>query len=815
MSRRETTSAARLAAATLPLALVAACGSGGDTSGGGSGGRDLALNEGSYSIEDFDYVDDRPPGAHPLGRDGFQVLAREELFVAHPTYDGQDRAFALHDGLDGAHETIPAVEALFPGPDRVHAAAGGQLDDDADSEFLVATVAPSGASLTLHVVERGPSGDPVRTELRTIPSPGWAFAGVRVALADFDGDFRDEPVVVARSTPFHAGGDRARIWVFEDPGDGGAELMRYTRNGAHIGMWPLPMDVDEDGTPELVVGLSGDSTDLGRFAVRLYDLDPGALAMTELHGWRYLNLDNAVISSRAFVGDFDGNGRDDLAWIGYSRASHTRMKIRLYESVGGDDWSEYASWSLVDISPMPAFQAGSWDGTGYRVSPRQDGLAVAFPDANDYSYTELRYERGLDQWSYDRASIDRYASRQGVELVAADVDADGEDEVVVGLVDFDGAGGRMDLGVIERGSPPQLDWKHSSALAGGPVGSSVAPTPVLAAADYDADGFAIQHTGMRSTRLADPIPLVVLGAPPTKSGISQNYDDTESAYSTAATQGSTIGVSTYTSLTVGAGASFDLFGLIGVEGRASIETGVERTEETTRRETVVEGYRGAYSDDVIVFQGTLYETYEYVITAADDPAAVGSYITLDMPIDANTYKWTVDYYNSQVAPEDRIEADLLTHTPGEVETYPSRTQLADALAGEVHWDLQGSRPVGQGSASDFQSVSFATESATTEQRTIERSFGGGASFGISGSVDSTTAEGATHGVVYGTETTFEANVGDIAEPADYEAWRYTWGFSIHTVGRTSSGSNEPTGYTNRKHSFQYLRYWAEPTGSGY
>lgn len=814
MSRHRTRHLALLSTAA-PLALLAACGGGGGAPDDGSGGGPGDLNQGSYTLEDFDYVDDRPPGAHPLGSDGFQVLAREELFMALPTHDGEGRTFAMHDELDVGHAEVAGVAALFPGPDQVHAAAGGQLDEDADSELVVATVDVSGSTLTLHLVERGPAGAYVRTTLRSLSMLPWSVKGARVTLADFDGDLRDEIVVVARSAPFHAHATRGHLWAFDDPADGGGELLSFARNDDHIGMWALPVDVDDDGTPELGLGLSGDSTDLGRYALRLYDLESGALAMTQLHGWRYLSTDNSVISSRAVVGDFDGDGRDDLAWVGYSRGSSTRMRIELFESVAGDSWSEYASWSLIDVSPMPSFQAGSWAASAYRVSPRQDGLAVAFPEDDDYSYTALRYERGLNQWSHAGTRIDRFGPSQGIALASGDVDADGEDEMLVGLVDYFGQDGRMDLGVIEQGASLELTWRHSTPLLAGPFGTSVAPTPVLAVADYDADGFTIQHTGLRSTRLADPIPLVVLGAPPTKDGISQNYDDTESAYSSASTQGSTIGVSTYTSITTGVGVEFDLFGLIGVEGRASIESGVERTQEQTRQETVVDGYRGAYSDDVIIFQGTLYETYEYVITAADDPDAIGSYITLDVPIDANTYKWTVDYYNAQVAPDDRIGPDVLTHTPGQVETYPTRAQLADALHGEVHWDLQGSRPVGQGSASDFQSVSFATENATTEQRTIERSYGGGASFGITGSIDSTTSEGSTHGVIYGNETTFEATVGDIADPADYESWRYTWGFSIHTVGRTSSGTNEPTGYTERKHSFQCLRYWAEPTGSGY
>ena len=92
-------------------------------------------------------------------------------------------------------------------------------------------------------------------------------------------------------------------------------------------------------------------------------------------------------------------------------------------------------------------------------------------------------------------------------------------------------------------------------------------------------------------------------------------------------------------------------------------------------------------------------------------------------------------------------------------------------------------------------------------------YGGGTSFGIDVGADVAGAEGALRSTSYALETTFEASVGDIADPSDYDDWRYNWGFSVHTVGRLADPSNAPAGYGARKHCFQYLRYWAEPTGA--
>ena len=798
----------------LTSAALSACSGGG---GGGSSGDDgdTAVNEGSFTLDDFDYQSTHPPGYQPLGADGYQVLAREELFATWPGRDGVSRAFRLQEGPDAGHAKVPEIDALLAGQGIVQSAAGGQLDRDAESELVVATLAPAGSSLTLHRIDRLPNGSYARVALATIAAGAWSFADARVTLSDIDHDFRDELVIVARSARFGLNASSARVWVLDDPDDGGAQLLTFERAGAHIDLWGLPIDVDGDLRGELVVGLSGDSTHAGRYAVRLFRRDEGDAVMHEVHGWQYLDSTTNQRDSRAVVGDFDGDGHEDLAWIGYRRTSFTEMSVRLFRFGPDVAWHPYAGTALIDVSPAPAFHPGNWAATAYDPEVRRTDLALAHPEGSDYAFWRVHYDAGRNELAVQGGSIDRFRSGQGIALAASDVDADGKEDVQVALLHYTATSGTLDLGIIGGGRPIELVWQPALTLPSSAGGSLVPPVPVLAPGDYDADGFALAHTGVHRLRLSDPVPLVVLSAPPTVAGISQNYDDTESAYSTSTSSASSIGVSTYSSVTYSTGVGFDLFGILGVQGRASLEKGVERTETTTRRETVVKGFRGAHDADVVIFQGTLYESYEYVIVAAPDPRALGSLVTLDVPVDEHTYKWTVPFYNQNVAPEDRIGPDLLTHTPGEVVSYPTRTDLAALTMGEMHWDLPGVHPVGQGSSSDFQSVSFEVEQASEEQRTVTRGYGGGTSFGIDVGADVAGAEGALRSTSYALETTFEASVGDIADPSDYDDWRYNWGFSVHTVGRLADPSNAPAGYGARKHCFQYLRYWAEPTGAGF
>ncbi|MDF1836726.1 MAG: hypothetical protein P1V35_02555, partial [Planctomycetota bacterium] len=93
--------------------------------------------------------------------------------------------------------------------------------------------------------------------------------------------------------------------------------------------------------------------------------------------------------------------------------------------------------------------------------------------------------------------------------------------------------------------------------------------------------------------------------------------------------------------------------------------------------------------------------------------------------------------------------------------------------------------------------------------------GGGLSFGVSVDADYAIGNGSTHSISYSTQSIFESVVGDIDSPEDYEDWRYTWGFSVETVGRRADSNNNPTGYDSSKHNYQLLRYWVDRTGSQY
>ncbi|MEZ5973586.1 MAG: hypothetical protein R3E96_01720 [Planctomycetota bacterium] len=404
-------------------------------------------------------------------------------------------------------------------------------------------------------------------------------------------------------------------------------------------------------------------------------------------------------------------------------------------------------------------------------------------------------------------------------LAVGDADADGQVELEVLLFrDSDGNTGshpRVRIGRVEMGASPTVDWYLDETWTGGVYGTD--RVPALAAVDWDADGMALAFTGLVQPKLFDPIPLVVMCAPPVKADIGQNLDDSEVAFETGQASGQTWGVTTGITATASVAAGFDVADLFGVEAKATVELAVERSQETTERINLVQGYRGAADADVVLFQGTLYMSYEYVILSALDPNAVGQYITLDFPVAEKLYKWTVPYYNSAVPPQFQIETSVLTHVPGDPSTYPTRTEMLADIGDDMKWLLPNALPVGQGSGSSYQRIEFEQEITSSTQTTW--SYGGSVSSNTAGlTLETSTmwSEGSMYGISLSNTSVFEAAVGDIADPTEYQQWNYDWGIAVQSVGRRANATtNLPVDLMPDRHCYQVIRYWVEPTGSAW
>jgi hypothetical protein len=339
-----------------------------------------------------------------------------------------------------------------------------------------------------------------------------------------------------------------------------------------------------------------------------------------------------------------------------------------------------------------------------------------------------------------------------------------------------------------------------------------AVSTVVAAGDFDRENFVLRSTGRKWLDLPDPMPIVVMAAPPTKSGIGQNYGASETSYGTEQSTEQSHGVSTgySASFSVGfeASAVFDLFS---VSAKQTISTQMARTLTGSKKITWTKTYTGSYDQDVIVFQGTLYQIYEYEVVSAANPAMLGAKITLNDPVATKTFKWTLDFYNQTVAERARIGQDVITHAIGDPASYRRKDAAASLLQQRYGWIDTAGQQVGQGAGSNATSVTITTANSTETLRsfgvTLESEVKvGGATVG--GSFGLTAAE--IYGVTVETGTTYAGQIGDIGNGAQWGDWHYGFGLLVYRHGADGSGAPLPGA-----RPFHVVTYWVDPLGSGY
>ncbi|MCE7733276.1 MAG: VCBS repeat-containing protein, partial [Candidatus Heimdallarchaeota archaeon] len=259
-------------------------------------------------------------------------------------------------------------------------------------------------------------------------------------------------------------------------------------------------DFDGDGRDEIAVVFTFDnSSPLYQDIWVLDDYQNDFAQIWTSHIFTYLSSNNyyPTMDIDIATGDFDGDGRDEIA---YSAA------IR--------DWGYYGQLAIIDndftfelfdlihapedlyVYKTPV-AAGDLDGDGRDevVMGTAYGGVPASGDIHIYEYLpeddsyELNTSIGasfLDTW-----------------LDVGDVDCDGLDEIV--------GSGRHYTGVID-------DAKHSYEV----MGSNTDVGGVVRIGDLDGDGVRIKYTGESWNNTPSPGVVAVIAAPPVYDGIDQN-----------------------------------------------------------------------------------------------------------------------------------------------------------------------------------------------------------------------------------------------------------------------------------------------------
>ena len=326
------------------------------------------------------------------------------------------------------------------------------------------------------------------------------------------------------------------LWTLNSPG-----IKGTSSTGDRFGMSLATGDFDGDGFSDLAAGVPGDNVDGSAnagSALVLYGSEEGLSDRDQLWRQNSPRVPGVVEAGDAFgaslaAGDFNGDGRDDLA-IGASAEALGAKPLagaatvllgskRGLTAVGSRAWHQNSSGikGVAEIGDefSAALSVGDFDGDGYAdLAVGVPGEQTAAGHAAGVVNVIFGGANGLttrDQMRHQDSAgikgVSERADRFGETLTTGDYDGDGYADLAVG-VPHEANGSLHDSGAVNimfggRAGLTTRDLYLTQDTAGisGVAGSADRFASSLFSGDYDADGFADLAVGVEGEAVGGPL----------------------------------------------------------------------------------------------------------------------------------------------------------------------------------------------------------------------------------------------------------------------------------------------------------------------
>ena len=333
-----------------------------------------------------------------------------------------------------------------------------------------------------------------------------------------------------------------------------------------------------------------------------------------------------------------------------------------------------------------------------------------------------------------------------------------------------------------------------SAAAGGP--------PQIVAANVDADSTMLKFSeGSHRVVFSEPIVHAALAAPPCHDDGSQITDECRTAWGQGTSTGINASVSHEITVKhhtgVEGNVSIPLVGSVGVEVEDTVGVSLKAEASYGYELTKTITYTTGPMEDTVVATVIPYDQYTYrILSHPVFPELVGQDMVISLPRTPRTMQINREFYNDSLVGDGvRIDSRVFTHVIGDVDSYPTRSNML------TNNDAISVGPVDVGASSGSTTVDISesrvagfTATVGISYETTVKATGGKYMQGYT--VGSNTE--ASLGFSVGNSVSFTGTVGEMP-PATFTLDNaYSYGMFVY---------KQDPGAVQRP--FQVINYWVE------
>jgi parallel beta-helix repeat protein len=449
----------------------------------------------------------------------------------------------------------------------------------------------------------------------------------KVVTGDFDGDFSDE---IAISIPdyndFWVMQYSSGSWSHLGPNNGGSNNYDFDANSGYEGAARVVAgDFDGDHKDEIAIN----TNQWNDFWVMQYESSTwGHLGPNNI-GSANADFDpNSGYSvGPVITGDFDGDHKDEIALNIYGYNDYWVMQYEnsawshLGTHDGGSNNFDFDANNGYDQSTRAV--AGDFDGDG------KDEIAINIYGYNDFWV--MQYESGVWSHLGDhdgggnKHDFDPNDGYESIGMVlAGDFDCDGKDEIAINIYGYNDFwvmeyenGAWSHLGTHNGGSN-NFDFDANNGYE---------DSTLIVSGDFDGDGIILGNPTILDQGSTVKDVHCIINAVPQQQGLNFDTDKNKAQYGTSTMTTKSISYTQITDWAISASASWSFFGILDAKMEAKYKE--KFTTSDTHTSSVNVGYHyWTIKNDVAIYTARNYKICKYPIISTTDP---NDYLIINCP----------------------------------------------------------------------------------------------------------------------------------------------------------------------------------------